>query len=354
MYPCYTLEYICSSKTKWTPDRMLRVLLLVLILFTSSNHYGDRARSFSTIGTARGFTIFTPTRQTLVHFLDHNPYSQSFVESSMKMKINAIRNENILYSTPKQLEEESDIFFIREADFADLGAAARILTDGFFADKTNFITYQFERIKTLLSLESTYPQRNINSNIINNYYNISGDKKDEQILQQHFMLISGLQSNGKVIGFAELDKRPPKPSSSSAYATETTVPPPPRPYMCNLAVDISWKRQGVASALINCCEDICTHYWGCEYMYLKVRRGNEAAIQLYKGLGYEEMSKNFFSEIKTMSFSTPTTVIENGVTQSLTQSNRQHPPTIDDNDEIILMGKTLSLPSVINVKKNIK
>jgi len=53
-------------------------------------------------------------------------------------------------------------YFLREADFADLGKAADILTNGFFGENTNFFTLQIERLKTLLSLESTFPRNNMN------------------------------------------------------------------------------------------------------------------------------------------------------------------------------------------------
>ena len=181
----------------------------------------------------------------------------------------------------------------------DLGTVARILTDGFFADKTNFITYQLERIKTQLSLESTFPKKQ--------------SYKSNSKTDLHFMLITGLKSNGRVVGFAELDSRLPilNLNQSSTSPTQTQ----PRPYMCNLAVDNKWKRRGIATSLIQCCEDICVNYWHQPNMYLKVRRGNKAANDLYKGLGYEEDS------------------MTSDVDNSSTKQN-------NDSEEIILMKKS--------------
>lgn len=174
-------------------------------------------------------------------------------------------------ATSSSEQDDSSEFFIREADFADLGTAARILTDGFFGGKTNFITFQLEKLKTHLSLEATYP-----NNLVNNNYDRKIAKNDE-----HVMLIAGARPHGRVIGFAELDAR--------SITTATTHTLRPQPYMCNLATDHKWRRRGVAAALIQQCEAISVT-WGRREMYLKVREGNAAAIALYEGLGYAVQS----------------------------------------------------------------
>ena len=153
----------------------------------------------------------------------------------------------------------SSFYFIREADFADLGSSARILTDGFYGD-TNFITYNIERLNTFLSLESTFPQPG----------SISG--------AVHSMLVACRQTDGKVLGFAEIDGRPTKDENAA-----------PRPYMCNLAVCPKWRRKGIAKALVNRSEDKAVQ-WGKSEMFLKVREANDDAINMYKSLGYEVQS----------------------------------------------------------------
>ena len=206
-----------------------------------------------------------------------------------------------------------------------MGAASRILTDGFFADKTNFVTYQMERLKTFLSLESTYPRIN---NQYKKFFHDSFNGTPKKTItngqqQQQFMLISGLEKNGKVIGFAEIDARPPKLDINAPPSSNPpTGPPAPRPYMYNLAVDKKFKRRGIASSLIKSCEDVCVNYWGYDCMYLKVRRGNKGALHLYRGLGYEEIP---FPNVDPEGRSSSTTE----------QINLQ------GDDEVILMAKKL-------------
>mmetsp|Transcript_7787 Transcript_7787/g.11608 ORF Transcript_7787/g.11608 Transcript_7787/m.11608 type:complete len:218 (-) Transcript_7787:203-856(-) len=146
---------------------------------------------------------------------------------------------------------------------ADLGRAAKILTDGFFADNTNFITYNVERLKTFLSLESTYPGAS------------DGGLRS--------MIVACRNEDGFVLGFAELDCRP----KTELHEKDPTLAP--RPYMYNLAVDQRWKRRGIAAALIKMCEEKALEC-NREAMYLKVREGNEAATLLYQKAGYEVAS----------------------------------------------------------------
>ena len=167
----------------------------------------------------------------------------------------------------------TDFFFVRDANFADLASAARILTDGFYGN-TNFIKYSIERLNTLLSLESTFPRQ-----------------CPEKVV--HSMVVACRHTDGKVLGFVELDGRPTKDSKA-----------PPRPYMCNLATDKKWKRQGIAKALVKHCEEKAIE-WGKGEMYLKVREGNQAATSMYQSIGYEVKSVN----VEAMTGQPPDTIV---------------------------------------------
>jgi len=89
------------------------------------------------------------------------------------------------------------------------------------------------------------------------------------------MLLCCSSESGNIVGFAEID---------AVQATDITNAAP-RPYMCNLAVDRYHQRKGIAKALIASCEERCIQ-WGESCLHLKVREENNAALQLYKKLGY--------------------------------------------------------------------
>jgi ribosomal-protein-alanine N-acetyltransferase len=56
-------------------------------------------------------------------------------------------------------------------------------------------------------------------------------------------------------------------------------------HVANIAVDLEYQRQGIASQLMKKIEKIAIER-DCLYAYLEVRTDNNAAINLYKNLGY--------------------------------------------------------------------
>jgi len=79
----------------------------------------------------------------------------------------------------------------------DLGPAARILTEEFYSQKTNFVTFQIERLKTVLSLESTFP----------NKQTVIQTDKAKRLTSLQKMIVACDAKDGKVVGFAEVDAR---------------------------------------------------------------------------------------------------------------------------------------------------
>ncbi|KAL3902524.1 MAG: hypothetical protein SGARI_005795 [Bacillariaceae sp.] len=156
----------------------------------------------------------------------------------------------------------------------DMGRASKILSDGFFKSKTNFITYQFERLQTYLSLESAFPTPNTPHEIF----------------------------RGTVWGIVEVDARSDNSDRAKTVKDDG-------PYMCNLAIDDQCQRMGIASALVRECErqvsqwhqedkqrrarngkgDDPTTIQISHSLCLRVRASNTPAVQLYDKLGYRSM-----------------------------------------------------------------
>jgi len=151
-------------------------------------------------------------------------------------------------------------YFLRKALMADLSEAARVLADGFYSEQ-NPASKWWEKMQTQLSLESNLP---------NNFLNAP-----------HEMWVACENESGRVISFCEVDNRLPKRIGPNS--TEV------RPYMCNLAVDTKWRKQGIAKDMIRRCEDSVTK-WEEKTLYLKVREKNNAAVALYEKMGYEVVS----------------------------------------------------------------
>lgn len=166
----------------------------------------------------------------------------------------SVVGEKIGNDLRQEKEEEECFFFIRKCLPAEVGPAADILTEAFFKQGTNPITYQWERLTTYLSLEGLYPKPGT----------------------RHVIYVACDNKTGKVLGLAEIDDRPSAPNDQ--YAT-------PRPYMFNVAVNPKFQRKGIAKALVSSCEEVA-RAWGKPQVWLKVRSSSKAAVAMYESLGY--------------------------------------------------------------------
>jgi ribosomal protein S18 acetylase RimI-like enzyme len=236
----------------------------------------------------------------------------------------------LLLQHPTNKTSSSSSFFIRPALMIDMGPASKILSDGFFKSNTNFFTYQWERLQTYLSLESAFPTRK----------------------SKHEMFVACCAKRGTVWGIVEIDARVATTnkltSTGEMVNTTTTTNSSTKsrtgsddnegaplgqdgPYICNLAVDEKYKRQGIATALVQECERQVQEWYNQDKaeeqakllqeanktysdndiniinnknatassttipliisnsLCLKVRESNKAAIQLYTKLGYQSI-----------------------------------------------------------------
>lgn len=126
------------------------------------------------------------------------------------------------------------------------------------------------------------------------------EKARELGLQHRGAVLIADSSEGQVSGFVDVGlplfdmatrafTLPARPEGLGAAA----APPPScelRPYVSNLAVCESVRRQGVGRRLMAECEDE-VRGWGAEheFIWLEVSVDNEPAISFYRSLGYEEV-----------------------------------------------------------------
>jgi len=105
-------------------------------------------------------------------------------------------------------------------------------------------------------------------------------------------------------GCQEPELSPPSPSAPSRRVVATASlsfcdtsrenfkslsPPDDAPYLCNIAVDPSFRRKGLARQMLSHVEDYCREH-GWNNIYLHVRLGDEAARALYDTSGYQELA----------------------------------------------------------------
>lgn len=162
----------------------------------------------------------------------------------------SVKNKVSIPVTVSDLQLPADIY-IRNAQEKDLKSAAKILRDAFF--NSNFFTGPVEWLKTYLSLQDSFSET---SDI-------------------YLILVACKKSNDDVVGICEVDCR----FSSDPKAA-------PRPYVCNLATDKIWRKQGIGKAFITVCEDITRDVWELDFLHLRVRRSNKPTIDWYDRLGY--------------------------------------------------------------------
>jgi len=180
-----------------------------------------------------------------------------------------------LFLTRLRCSERTPDFFVRKGIPSDMGRASQILADGFFKGNTNWWTYQWERLETYLSLESTFPKPNT----------------------PHVIFVACESKSGQILGMAELDaRRRDKNKGTNRRNNNDNNNNDYDPYMCNVAVDDRHLRKGIGSALIRHCE-LQVQQWHLESdgtipccLYLKVRSNNQPAIRMYTKLDYSNKS----------------------------------------------------------------
>eukprot|EP00986_Skeletonema_menzelii_P015093 scaffold11043_cov132-Skeletonema_menzelii.AAC.3 len=91
-----------------------------------------------------------------------------------------------------------------------------------------------------------------------------------------------------LVGFCLVDGRPPDSSCKIEFLTPSTLASTsPRPYLSDLGVIPSHRRQGLGESLVQACEGWADKR-GYDKLYLKVEESNNPGVRLYYGMGYKQ------------------------------------------------------------------
>lgn len=88
---------------------------------------------------------------------------------------------------------------------------------------------------------------------------------------------------GNAVGIVELSRQASREVLSNLKKRGTIDPS--SAYLSSMAVDSSFRRRGVATALIEACESVAQE-WGQESLSLYVYEDNTCALSLYEGMGF--------------------------------------------------------------------
>lgn len=200
----------------------------------------------------------------IIHHLHKHKPNKLFLSRANKV-INKVQSEVIL---------PNDVY-IRKAKPKDVLAASKLLTDVFFPSPFFGIS-PLEWLKTYFSVQDGLIEAS------DNYVTFVACKK----------------KNDQVIAICEIDGRIRKSQTKRLTMdqgnTSTTDPIGWKseikyvPYVCNLAVNPKDRNRGIGKALIATCENKAKD-WQSSNIYLRVRRMNTIAIDVYTRLGYEMM-----------------------------------------------------------------
>jgi ribosomal protein S18 acetylase RimI-like enzyme len=103
---------------------------------------------------------------------------------------------------------------------------------------------------------------------------------------QTFFLPEGQTS--RLIATASISFHP-----DSRETFQSLQPPDNDAYLCNIAVDPKFRRQGVARSVLNASESLAAKL-GYPRFYLHVRLGDDAARSLYESSGYTVVDEDSF------------------------------------------------------------
>jgi ribosomal protein S18 acetylase RimI-like enzyme len=163
-------------------------------------------------------------------------------------------------------------YTIRDCAYADLHRVADLILSSFYDPSVASPWRQLYRMGELNRIQQgfAYPAQRDSHRMLVAIVGAAAAQKEP--------VTTGGPGSGQIVGFCDVDGRPPNRPTGFAYN--------PRPYLSDLCTDPAHRRQGVAKALVEQCEAYCRDVLNEPFVYIRVERHNDAAIRLYEGMGY--------------------------------------------------------------------
>ena len=156
---------------------------------------------------------------------------------------------------------EDPVFYLRDAQFVELGQVADVIMSSFYVNSTNPWKQMF-RIAELNRIQQGFPH-------------------EDKEIHRNIVAVAVVDGKEHVIGFCDLDNR--LPNRNTGYSCN------PRPYVSDLCISPQWRRKGIAKAIIQESEKYSREVLHKEDIYIRVESTNQQALNLYESLGYRQI-----------------------------------------------------------------
>ena len=186
-------------------------------------------------------------------------------QPTRSVRLSSTHSIQTALSSPKaELSEngrEEPNFYLRDAQYAELGQVADVIMSSFYVNSTN-PWKQMYRIAELSRIQQGFPH-------------------EDKEIHRNIVAVVVVDGKEQVIGFCDLDNR--LPNRNTGYSCN------PRPYVSDLCISPQWRRKGIAKAIIQESEKYSREVLRKEEIYIRVESNNQKALNLYESLGYRQI-----------------------------------------------------------------